>query len=141
MRRPFWISLIGAIVLAMGVYLSAMAVVLMAMPRAVPVLRRFPLLHGLRFASPYFSLLVGVVWCWIGWGLLELRNWARVTAAALLGIGVVWELLPILQNRVHSGWRELAMILEIALRSAAAVYLMSLDVVDLFEQNRSTKPL
>jgi hypothetical protein len=125
--------------LVAGIYLSSMAVVLLIFPRTISVLRHFPLLHGLKLASPYFTLLVGVIWTWIGWGLLQLRNWARITASAILGIGVAWLLPPLLQNRVHSLWSELGIILEIVLRSAAAVYLLSSSIVGLFEQSSSAQ--
>jgi hypothetical protein len=114
-----------------------MAAVLLVFPRTISVLRHFPFLHGLRLASPHFTLLVGVVWCWIAWGLLQLKNWARITASVLLSLGVIWALPQIVGNRAHSGWTELGIIIEIALRIAGTVYLQSSSILQLFEENAS----
>jgi hypothetical protein len=58
-------------------------------PGAVSMALGAPLLGGLEVAGPYMFLLTSVVGALIGWGLLQLNNWARRAAIVLAFIGVV----------------------------------------------------
>jgi len=78
--------------------------------------------------------MIGAAWYCVGWGLLRLKDWARVTAMIFLALGAAWAIPMIFLREPHFGWRMLAVGLEIGLRSAAAVYLLLPSVIEMFER-------
>jgi hypothetical protein len=72
-------------------------------------------------AGPYMMLLVGCAYGSIGWGLYQLRNWARWLALLVL----VWEvgcLVPTISS-AEIGLRVFVCGAEIAIFAAAGFYL------------------
>jgi hypothetical protein len=140
MKRPFGVTLIGCWCLAAGVYLCSVAVVMILAPKATPAIRHLPFVYALKTVSPYPTLIVGILWSALAWGLLRMRDWARFTAALFLGIGAVWE-LPMLILQKQPTWRVLAGSFEIVLRASAVFYLMLAATIDAFNNKQSTHPL
>lgn len=136
MQRPIGVTVIAFVFLFAGIYLCSIGAMILFAGRAVASLRALPLVHGLAFVNPYWTLLLGAVWAVVAWGLLQLRDWARFTATLVLGVGIAWA-LPMVITRMHFGWRMLAACLEIALRAAAIWYLLSPSVLDIFIARRS----
>jgi hypothetical protein len=139
MRRPLLVSLIAGYFLAGGIYLSSLAVMFLVMPRSLSTLQAAPFVHTVRSISPYLTLFIGFAWCWVGWGLIRLKPWARFTGSLFLGVGVAREASMLFLRPVYLGWRTPIAILEIVLRAAAVVYLASFGVIDIFEGHRQNK--
>ena len=123
--------------LVTGSYLSAIGLMREIFPGAAAALKGLPLVHEVRLANPLAAVSIGVLWVVIGWGVLQLLNWARWTAMAVLGIGVAWSLPTLANIGMHPGWRMLAYALQAAIRATAALYLaQSRTVLDAFVSNR-----
>jgi hypothetical protein len=137
MSRPLGVSIIGCCCFLAGIYLCSIAAVVLIVPRVVPILRSAPLIHELKLANPFATLAVGIVWAFVAWGLLRMKDWARWVAQILLGIGVAWVVPMIFLTQMHFGWRLLAVCLQIILRAAAVVYLFAPSVMDAFQAGRS----
>lgn len=92
-----------------------------------------PLLGGLELAGPYMFFVFGAFGLVIGFGLLQLKNWARRAAivAGMIGIAL---LLPTVSSSViefrpaRLAWGGLGMIL----RMMVVWYLWQTPVAELF---------
>lgn len=131
MRRPAVVTGIAVLFLLAAVYLWTIGVVRLVAPGAVSLMSGAPLMYGLELAGPYMALLVGSGWALVGCGLLQLHNWARWAAMAVMTIGIAW-LVPEI-SAAELGWPLLWYGLQIALRAATAWYLaQSPSVIDCF---------
>ena len=129
MARPLGVTVIGCFFLLAGIYLCSIAATTLVEPRAVETLRSAPFVLGLRQVSPYVTLLIGAIWALVAWGLFRLRDWARFSATLMLAIGIAWALSMTLLGTAHFGWKMLAIFLEIVLRAAAVLYLLTPSVM------------
>jgi len=109
---------------------------MLLVPGVLTTVRAAPFIPALKSLSPYPTLVVGMAWAVIGWGLFQLRDFARFVATLLLGAGAAWE-LSMLVFRTHSSWRILAACLEITLRASAIWYLLRPPILDVFRANHS----
>ena len=141
MRRPIGVTVIACAFLAAGIYFCSISAIALFTHGPMDRLRVMPFVRTLRFISPYLTLLVGILWALIAWGLFQLRDWARFTATLMLGIGIAWAVPMMFMTHIHFGWRMLAGFLEIALRAAAIGYFLSPSVLDIFMASRSEKEL
>jgi hypothetical protein len=121
MQRPAVVTAISALFFMAGIYLWVLGVVKLLAPNAISLMMGSQLMYGLELAGPYMALLVGAGWAVIGWGLFRLHNWARLTAMALIVVGIAW-LVPKI-SAAEPGLPLLWYGLQIALRAAAAFYL------------------
>jgi hypothetical protein len=87
-QRPPGVTAIGVVFLLAGAYLILAGGLMLASPGTISMTVGAPLLNGLELAGPDMFWLIGVIATGIGFGLLELNNWARRAAifAALLGM-------------------------------------------------------
>lgn len=132
MQRPAIVTAISILFLLAGIYLWTIGVVKLLAPNAISLMIGSQLMYGLELAGPYMALLMGTGWAVIGWGLFRLHNWARLTAMAVISVGIVW-LVPKI-SAAEPGPPLLWYGLQIALRAAAAFYLaQSAAVVDSFK--------
>jgi hypothetical protein len=121
MQRPAVVTAISALFFMAGIYLWVLGVVKLLAPNAISLMMGSQLMYGLELAGPYMALLVGAGWAVIGWGLFRLHNWARLTAMAVIVVGIAW-LVPKI-SAAEPGLPLLWYGLQIALRAAAAFYL------------------
>ena len=136
MHRPLGVTVIGCFFLCAGVYLCSVATIMLLAPSIVSTLKALPFVAALKLVSPYATLLVGLIWTLIAWGLFQLRDWARFTATLMLGAGVAW-MLPMLLLGRYSGWRMLANLPSIILRIWAVYYLLTPSIIDVFKAKQS----
>lgn len=136
MQRPLGVTAIGSLCFLSGVYFCSFGVMRLIAPGGFAVLTVVPYAYGLRVASPYLTLAIGILWALIGWGLFRLRDWARFSASLLLAVGMAWALPMLVLSKVHFGWRTLAVCLEIVLRAVAACYLMAPSIIEAFASKR-----
>jgi hypothetical protein len=87
MDRPSGVTAIAILFFLAAAYLGVVGAVMLARPGALSMAAGAPLLSGLELAGPYMFLLMAGVGGLIGWGLLQLNNWARraVIVAAFAG--------------------------------------------------------
>jgi hypothetical protein len=123
MRRPLIVSVIACYFFVAGTYLCSIAAMMLLIPSAIEAIRHAPFVAGLRLATPYLSLLVGVLWVLTARGLFRLRNWARWVTMLMLGSGSAWAAATMFTANVPFGWRVVFNWTEIGIRAAAAVYL------------------
>lgn len=132
MQRPAAVSAISVLFFLAGIYLWTMGAVKLLAPSAISLMMGSPLMYGLELAGPYMALLVGTGWALVGWGLFRLHNWARLTAMAVITVGIA-SLVPKI-SAAELGLPLLWYGLQIALRAAAAFYLaQSADVIASFK--------
>ncbi len=132
MQRPAIVTAISILFLLAGIYLWTIGVVKLLAPNAISLMIGSQLMYGLELAGPYMALLMGTGWAAIGWGLFRLHNWARLTAMAVITVGIGW-LVPKI-SAAEPGLPLLWYGLQIALRAAAAFYLaQSAAVVESFK--------
>ena len=135
MQRPAFVTAISALFFMAGIYLWTIGVVKLVAPNAISLMIGSQLMYGLELAGPYMALLMGTGWAVIGWGLFRLQNWARLTAMAVITVGIVW-LVPKI-SAAEPGLPLLWYGLQIALRAAAAWYLAQAPaVIDAFAAKR-----
>jgi hypothetical protein len=84
--RPTGISLIAALSFIIGLLALAVALLTLAIPLPDP-LGRFTLVFGLLF------FVIAVLYLAVGWGLWELREWARLSAIVISALILVGNLV------------------------------------------------
>jgi len=127
MQRPLGVSFIAILFFLSGAYLWAIGAVKLLAPNAVSLMAGRHFLYGLELAGPYMTLLVGVGYGLVGWGLLRLHNWARWAAMLVMVLGVA-SLVPrisMAELGVPVCWYGL----QIALRVAIGWYLAQAPAV------------
>src|ERR1700676_1936653 len=132
MQRPAVVTAISALFFMAGIYLWTIGVVKLLAPNAISLMIGSQLMYGLELAGPYMAFLVGTGWAAVGLGLFRLHNWARLTAMAVITVGIAW-LVPKI-SAAQLGLPLLWYGLQITLRAAAAFYLaQSAAVVESFK--------
>jgi hypothetical protein len=92
---PTGVRAIATIFALCGAYLTILAVIMFANPGLISMVVGAPLLFGLELAGPYMFLLIALVACAIGWGLIRLSNIARHAAILAAIAGVVMLVPPV----------------------------------------------
>jgi len=137
MRRPAGVTLISLLFLLAAAYLWTIGAIMLIAPGSVSLMAGAPLMFGLELAGRYMALLVGAGYALVGWGLFRLHNWARRFTLLVLALGVGM-LVPRI-SAAELGWPVLWYGMQIAIRAAAAWYLVQAPaVVDAFASRRST---
>jgi len=132
MQRPAIVTAISLLFLLAGIYLWTIGAVKLLAPNAISLMIGSQLMYGLELAGPYMAMLVGTGWAVVGLGLFRLHNWARLTAMAVITVGIAW-LVPKI-SAAELGLPLLWYGLQIAVRAAAAFYLaQSADVIASFK--------
>jgi hypothetical protein len=58
-------------------------------------------LAGMGAFAGVLILVFGAIYALLGWGLLKLKNWARIITIVLLGISIAFQLLGLLTTLAH----------------------------------------
>ncbi len=134
MTRPIGITIIAALCALAGVYLCAVAAILLISPGALSLMAGKQFMYGVEIAGPFMMLLFGVGYAAVGWGLFRLHNWARWIAMAVMVISVA-SLVPTISMAeldLPVFWDGL----QIALRVAVGWYLAQAPaVIDAFAKH------
>ena len=132
MQRPAIVTAISILFLLAGIYLWTIGAVKLLAPNSISLMMGSQLMYGLELAGPYMAFIVGTGWAVIGLGLFRLHNWARLTAMAVITVGIA-----VLVPKISAAELGLPLLwygLQIALRAAAAFYLaQSADVIASFK--------
>ncbi len=90
---PAGVRAIAALFLCCGIYLGAVAILMLLRPGSISMSAGAPLLFGLELAGPYMFLLMAFVAGAVAWGLVKRNNIIR-QAAMLIAIAGVVMLVP-----------------------------------------------
>jgi hypothetical protein len=129
--RPFPITVVSLLLCVAALYLWILGTTLLVWPGALSLMAGSQLMHGLELAGPFMMLLIGMGYSLVGWGLFQLKNWARVAVLLLLVLGV-GALVPKI-SMAPLGSQVLWYGLQIAVRVALGWYLAQApSVIDVF---------
>ena len=88
MERPASVKVIAALFFLVAAYLIAIGVAEFFSAGALSLARESGLAYGRELTAPQTAISVGAGWALVGWGLYQLRNWARWCALILMVLGV-----------------------------------------------------
>jgi hypothetical protein len=77
MERPVGVTMIAVVFLLVAAYLFVVGVIEVVAPGTISPSMRAPFMYGRELAGPQSAFLVGAGWALVGWGLFQVRNWAR----------------------------------------------------------------
>ena len=137
MRRPPGVIVLAIICFLYAGYIGSAGVLLVrpTMPSPMPGADQLP---GLQRAGPYGALIVGLIWVLVGWGLLQLCNWARWTVMLAAVWGIASGLAPALVFSTPLWWPFLLTGLQIIVRVATVWYLFRASIADRFSKSAKT---
>jgi hypothetical protein len=96
---PDGVRAIATLFALCGIYLTTVAILMLARPGAISMTAGAPLLFGLELAGPYMFLWIAVAAGGISWGLMRLNNIMRHAAILAACAGVVM-LVPLVSGAV-----------------------------------------
>jgi hypothetical protein len=129
------VSSVATLFALCGVYLAVLAVLMFALPGAIPMSAGAPLLFGLELAGPYMFLLMALVAGAVAWGLMRRNNITRHVAMLIAIAGVVMLVPSVSSATVMTNLRALTFGgLGIIVRVIVAWYLGRKDVAEQFRK-------
>ena len=134
-ERPAGVTAIaGAFCLVAG-YLQVVGVIELVAPGTIEPSMRAPFMYGRELAGPQSAFLVGAGWALVGWGLLQIENWARWSAVVLMVLGIVAGIPAVSAASIDPGWRLVWYGGQMMLKVAAIWYLArSPDAIEAFRR-------
>src|SRR5208282_4633589 len=88
MERPSSVTVIAALFFLVAGYLITIGIVELVAPGTLSMTLGAGITYGRELTGPQTALSVGAGWALVGWGLYQLRNWARWCAIVLMAIGI-----------------------------------------------------
>jgi hypothetical protein len=104
MERPPGINVIAVVFFLFAGYLVAVGAILLFAPDAISI-RSTPFMYGRELTGPQSAFLVGAGWALVGWGLYQVRNWARWSALVLLVVGIAASVPAVSAAATDLNWR------------------------------------
>ncbi len=132
MRPSIGATIIAILFLAAAVYFWIGAATLLVAPGIVPPFTQRTLRHALTLTGPYPSLLVGVGYAIVGWGLFRLKNCARWAAILLMTVGGAFMLPGLMLAAIAFRWSTIWLGLQIVLRAVGVFHLLGDETRDIF---------
>jgi hypothetical protein len=133
MERPGGLTVIAIAFFAVAGYLFAVGIIELLAPGTIPPAMRAPFMYGRELAGPQSAFLVGAGWALVGWGLFQVRNWARWCALVLMVIGIVGSIPAVSAAATGLNWRLAWYGGGMMARVAVAWYLIQApDAIDAF---------
>ncbi|MGA9544742.1 MAG: hypothetical protein WBQ85_14300 [Candidatus Sulfotelmatobacter sp.] len=88
MERPASVTVIAALFFLVAGYLAAIGIIDLVAPGTLSTTLGTGVTYGRELTGPQTAISVGAGWGLVGWGLYQLRNWARWCAIVLMVIGI-----------------------------------------------------
>jgi hypothetical protein len=134
MERPVGITIIGAAFFLVAGYLVAVGAIELLAPGTISPAMRAPFMYGRELAGPQSAILVGAGWALVGWGLFQIRNWARWSALVLMVLGVAAGIPAVSAAATDLNWRLAWYGGQMMAKVVAAWYLAQApDVIEAFQ--------
>jgi hypothetical protein len=105
MERPGSVTVIGGLFFLVATYLITTGVLSWIAPDAISPALQAPIFYGRELDSPQTAISVGLGWALVGWGLFQLRSWARWCAVAILVLGIIGSVPSVSAAARTIGWR------------------------------------
>lgn len=140
MERPASVKVIAALFFLVAAYLIAIGVAEFIFPGTMEAVRGTGATYGRELIAPQTAISVGAGWALVGWGLFQLRNWARWCALILMVIGVAGSVPVVSAVARDITWRFFFCGAQIMVRIVIAWYLAaSPELIDAFRAKSRTK--
>ena len=88
MERPASVTVIAALFFLVAGYLAAIGIIDLVAPGTLSTTLGTGVTYGRELTGPQTAISVGAGWGLVGWGLYQLRNWARWCAIVFMVIGI-----------------------------------------------------
>jgi hypothetical protein len=105
MNRPGSVTVIAGVFFLVAAYLIAIGIVALAAPDAISPAMQAPVFYGRELDGPQTAISVGLGWALVGWGLFQLRGWARWCAVVILVLGIIGSVPSVSAAARTIGWR------------------------------------
>ncbi len=105
MERPASIKGIATLFFLVAAYLIAVGIAEIVSPGALSLARESGITYGRELTAPQTAISVGAGWALVGWGLYQLRNWARWCALILMVLGVAGSVPAVSAAARDIDWR------------------------------------
>ena len=105
MERPAGVTAIAGAFFVVAGYLFAAGAIEVVAPGTISPTMRAPFMYGRELAGPQSAFLVGAGWGLVGWGLFQVRNWARWSAVVLMVLGVAAGIPAVSAAATDLNWR------------------------------------
>lgn len=133
MERPASVTVIASLFFLVAAYLLVMGIVELISPGSMETIRGTGVTYGRELTEPQTAISVGAGWALVGWGLYQMRNWARWCAMTLMVIGVAGSVPAVSAAARDLTWRFFFYGAQIMVRMVVAWYLAaSPELIDAF---------
>jgi hypothetical protein len=133
MERPASVTVIAALFFLVAGYLITIGIVEFAAPGTLALAMRAGVAYGRELDGPRTAISVGAGWALVGWGLYQLRNWARWCAILIMVIGVAGSVPAVSAAARDLTWRFFFYGAQIMVRIVVAWLLVaSPEIVEAF---------
>jgi hypothetical protein len=105
MERPASVKVIAALFFLVAAYLIAIGIAEFLSPGALSLARDSGITYGRELTAPQTAISVGAGWALVGWGLYQLRNWARWWGLILMVLGVAGSVPAVSAAARDIDWR------------------------------------
>jgi hypothetical protein len=134
MERPPGVTIIAVAFFLVAGYLLSVGAIEFIAPGTISPAVRAPFMYGRELAGPQSAFFVAAGWGLVGWGLFQVRNWARWSALALLVLGVAAGVPAVSAAATDLNWRLAWYGGQMMAKVAAAWYLaQSPDAIEAFK--------
>ncbi len=133
--RPASVSAIAGLFFLVAAYLIAIGVADIISPGTLSSVRGTGIAYGRELTGPQTAISVGLGWALVGWGLLQLRSWARWCAVAIMVLGIAGSVPAVSAAARTLGWGFLWTGSQLMLRVVITWYLLqSPEVAEAFKR-------
>jgi hypothetical protein len=141
MERPAGVVVIAVAFFLVAGYLFTVGAIDFVAPGTISPNMRAPFMYGRELAGPQSAFVVGAGWGLVGWGLFQVRNWARWSAVVLMVLGIAAGIPAVSAAATDLNWR-LAWYGGLMMAKIVAVWFLtrSPEVIEAFNGNRSQPP-
>jgi hypothetical protein len=125
MERPASVTVIASLFWLVAGYLVTVGLIEFLALGTPSVSLGVGVTYGRELDGPQTAISVGAGWALVGWGLYQLRNWARWCALALMVIGVAGSVPAVSAAARDITWRFFFYGFQIMVRVVIAWYLVA----------------
>jgi hypothetical protein len=123
MERPASVRVIAALFFLVAAYLVTIGMVEFVAPGTVSTTLGTGITYGRELTGAQTAVSVGAGWALVGWGLYQLRNWARWCAIILMVLGVAGSVPAVSAAARDLSWRFFGYGVPLMVRVVIAWYL------------------
>jgi hypothetical protein len=135
MERPASLSVIASLFFLVAAYLVVIGVLDLISPGTLSAAAGAPITYGRELDGPQTAISVGLGWALVGWGLLQVRSWARWCAIGIMVLGIASSIPAVSAAARSIGWRFFWYGAQVMIRVVITWYLaQSPEISDAFKK-------